>query len=212
MYVLGTPIFDEATIHMQNGNSFTIRAQEVSSENRYIQKASLGRTALHQSYLSHSTITAGGNLDLKMGNKPNQSWATDHSQRPVSAMNLDVVVNPVFDYEERGFLDTMTVSISTPTPGAVIHYTIDGSKPSEASPIYKTPIILKKTTQVQALAVKHEYLPSYIENVTFTQIPYKVSVAYKQQYSLLYTAGGKLMVCLMVFAVHLMLGLMAGIS
>ena len=33
-------------------------------------------------------------------------------------------------------------------------------------------------------------MPSYIENVTFTQIPYKVSVAYKQQYSPLYTAGG----------------------
>ncbi len=190
MYVLGTPIFDEATIHMQNGNSFTIRAQGVSLENRYIQDASLGSTALHQSYLSHSTITAGGNLDLKMGDKPNQSWASDHSQRPISAMNLDIVVNPVFDYEERGFLDTMTVSISTPTPGAIIHYTIDGSKPSEASPIYKTPIILRKTTQVQALAVKPEYLPSYIENVTFTQIPYKVSVAYKQQYSPLYTAGG----------------------
>ena len=190
IYVLGTPIFDEATIHMQNGNSFTIRADGVSSENRYIQKASLGGTALHQSYLSHSTITAGGTLDLKMGDRPNQNWATDRSQRPVSAMNLDIVANPVFDYKERGFLDTMTVSISTPTPGVAIHYTIDGSKPSVTSPIYKTPIRLNKTTQVQALAVKPEYLPSYIENVTFTQIPYKVSVAYKQQYSPLYTAGG----------------------
>ena len=190
IYVLGTPIFDEATIHMQNGNSFTIQALGSSSENRYIQKASLGSTAFHQSYLLHSTITAGGTLDLKMGNKPNQSWATDHSQRPVSAMNIDIVANPVFDYKERGFLDSMTVSISTPTSGAIIHYTIDGSKPSKTSPIYKTPILIKKTSQIQALAVKPEYLPSYVEDVTFTQIPYKVSVTYKQQYSHLYTAGG----------------------
>ena len=190
IYVLGTPIFDEATIHMQNGNSFTIQALGSSSENRYIQKASLGSTAFHQSYLLHSTITAGGTLDLKMGNKPNQSWATNYSQRPVSAMNIDIVANPVFDYKERGFLDSMTVSISTPTSGAIIHYTIDGSKPSKTSPIYKTPILIKKTTQIQALAVKPEYLPSYVEDVTFTQIPYKVSVTYKQQYSHLYTAGG----------------------
>ena len=190
IYVLGTPIFDEATIHMQNGNTFTIRALGASSENRYIQKASLGGTALHQSYLSHSTITAGDTLDLEMGNKPNQSWATDHSQRPVSAMNIDIVANPVFDYKERGFLDSMTVSISTPTAGAIIHYTIDGSKPSKTSPIYKTPILIKKTTQIQALAIKPEYMPSYVEDVTFTQIPYKVSVTYKQQYSHLYTAGG----------------------
>ena len=154
IYVLGTPIFDEATIHIQNGNSFTIRADGVSSENRYIQEASLNGTSLHQSYLSHSTIISGGELNLKMGDRPNQNWATDRSQRPVSAMNLDIVANPVFDYKERGFLDTMTVSISTPTPGVTIHYTIDGSKPSVTSPIYKTPIRLNKTTQVQALAVK----------------------------------------------------------
>jgi len=190
IYVLGTPIFDEATIHMQNGNSFTIRAGGASSENRYIQEASLNGTSLHQSYLPHSTIISGGELNLKMGNKPNQSWATDHSQRPVSAMNIDIVSNPVFDYKERGFLDSMTVSISTPTPGAIIHYTINGSKPSKTSPIYKTPILIKKTTQIQALAIKPEYMPSYVEDVTFTQIPYKVSVTYKKQYSHLYTAGG----------------------
>ncbi len=105
-------------------------------------------------------------------------------------MNLAVVANPVFHYKERGFLDSTVVSISTPTDGAVVRYTLDGTRPTERSPIYVSPLHLKETTEVRALAVKDSFLPSYVESVTFTRIPYRVSVTYNQPYSHLYTAGG----------------------
>ncbi|MEE2877342.1 MAG: GH92 family glycosyl hydrolase [Candidatus Neomarinimicrobiota bacterium] len=190
IYAIGTPIFDEATIHLENGKSFTIHADDASPGKPYIQNSTLNETELHRSYLSHSEIASGGELQLKMGSKPNQDWATDPTYRPKSAMNLLVVSNPVFDYKERGFLDSMTISISTPTQGATIHYTVDGSRPSDRSPVYDTPLHLNRTTEVRALAIKEDFSPSYVESVTFTRIPYRISVTYNHPYSHLYTAGG----------------------
>ncbi|MCD4736404.1 MAG: GH92 family glycosyl hydrolase, partial [Bacteroidales bacterium] len=40
-YAIGTPAFDETVIQLENGNSFKIIAEDVRSENRYIQSARL---------------------------------------------------------------------------------------------------------------------------------------------------------------------------
>jgi len=189
-YTIGTPLFDEMRIHLQNGASFTISAEGVSPQNRYVQSTTLNGAPLDRSYLLHSEITVGGELKLEMGHEPNRNWAVETTHRPQSAMNMTVVANPVFEYKERGFLDSLTVSISSPTEGATVHYTVDGSDPSKQSPIYRMPLHLKSTTEVRAVAMKNDMLPSYVEGVIFTRIPYRVSVSYKQPYSHLYTAGG----------------------
>jgi outer membrane protein OmpA-like peptidoglycan-associated protein len=43
--------------------------------------------------------------------------------------------------------------LSTPTPGASIHYTTDGSEPTAASPVYSAPIQVERATTIRALAV-----------------------------------------------------------
>jgi serine/threonine protein kinase len=50
---------------------------------------------------------------------------------------------PVLTPGEGTYTETQTVSISDATPNAVIHYTIDGSPPTEASPIYTQPFTLQ---------------------------------------------------------------------
>ena len=49
---------------------------------------------------------------------------------------------------------TGPVSITCSTSGAAIHYTLDGAEPSEASPLYTTPITLAETTTIKAKAFK----------------------------------------------------------
>lgn len=46
------------------------------------------------------------------------------------------------------------VTLATATPGATIHYTIDGSEPSAASPVYSAPIIINSATTIKAIALK----------------------------------------------------------
>jgi serine/threonine protein kinase len=52
---------------------------------------------------------------------------------------------PVLTPGEGTYAETQTVSISDATPNAVIHYTVDGSPPTEASPIYTRPFTLQAT-------------------------------------------------------------------
>lgn len=45
------------------------------------------------------------------------------------------------------------VSIADTTSGAAIYYTLDGTPPTEASPVYQAPLLITATTTVKAMAV-----------------------------------------------------------
>ncbi len=60
---------------------------------------------------------------------------------------------PTFNPEPGSFTATQRVTLASPTPGAVIHYTTDGSAPTESSPVYSGPITVDKDTTVKAIAI-----------------------------------------------------------
>ena len=76
-YVLGSPAFNEVTIHVQNNKTFTLRAENNSDINRYIQSATLNGKTFNRSYLWHQEIVDGGELILHMGPEPNEEWARE---------------------------------------------------------------------------------------------------------------------------------------
>ena len=55
-----------------------------------------------------------------------------------------------FNRKVRGFNGELTVTLSVKPNEATIHYTVDGSRPSSDSPVYKDGIQLNKTTLVSA--------------------------------------------------------------
>jgi len=73
-YSIGTPFFKEATITLTNGKKFTVKANNVSAENKYIQAARLNGVALQRPELKHEDILKGGLLEFEMGNRANFSW------------------------------------------------------------------------------------------------------------------------------------------
>jgi hypothetical protein len=87
--------------------------------------------------------------------------------------NYTIVAPPPSISPESGtFTDTTKVTMSDAVPGAVIHYTSDGSTPTASSPIYTGPITVspqRTTTEVyQAIATANAYLQSSPTMVTFT--------------------------------------------
>ncbi len=72
IYVLGSPLFEKASISLPNNKQFTIIANSVSEENKYIQEAILNGKKLNNLSFSHNEILKGGTLKLTMGNKPNK--------------------------------------------------------------------------------------------------------------------------------------------
>jgi predicted alpha-1,2-mannosidase len=84
IYVFGSPIIDAATINLENGKTFTIKALNNNSENKYIQSITLDNEPIEQNYITHKEIIGGGELVFTMGNIPNKN--TENSMAPTSKM------------------------------------------------------------------------------------------------------------------------------
>lgn len=59
------------------------------------------------------------------------------------------------------------LTLSCPTAGAAIHYTLDGSPPTAASPAYTGPIAIGKNTVLRAVALSDGLLPSDVVTATY---------------------------------------------
>jgi predicted alpha-1,2-mannosidase len=83
-YILGSPIFDEATVHMGNGHDLTILAHNNSARNVYIQSVTLNGRPWNKPWFCHADIANGGRFVFTMGPKPNKNWGTAPDAVPPS--------------------------------------------------------------------------------------------------------------------------------
>ncbi len=80
-YIIGSPIFDEATLNVGGGKRFTVRTIGGSDMNIYIQRARLNGKPYTKSYIDFRDIVRGGTLELIMGPRPSK-WGTARKNRP----------------------------------------------------------------------------------------------------------------------------------
>ncbi|GHT42895.1 hypothetical protein AGMMS49965_15450 [Bacteroidia bacterium] len=67
---------------------------------------------------------------------------------------LEIVATPTATPGAGTYSGPQTVSLATTTPGATIHYTVDGTVPTTSSTVYSTPIAVSMGTVLKAIAVK----------------------------------------------------------
>jgi putative alpha-1,2-mannosidase len=84
VYIMGSPIFDRATIHMGNGKEFVIIARNNSPTNMDIQSATLNGKPWNKPWFSQADIADGANLVLTMGPQPNPKWGSAVESAPPS--------------------------------------------------------------------------------------------------------------------------------
>jgi predicted alpha-1,2-mannosidase len=89
IYVIGSPLFEQATLNLGSGKTFTIRADNASSENLYVQSASLNGQPLERSYITHVELSGGGELVLEMGDQPNKELWSNVSAFPPSMTDIE---------------------------------------------------------------------------------------------------------------------------
>jgi predicted alpha-1,2-mannosidase len=73
-YEIGTPLFSEVKIHLNNGNTFVILAPNVSRKRFYVQAVRLNNVLYENSYITHDQIMNGDTLFFEMGDKPGSVW------------------------------------------------------------------------------------------------------------------------------------------
>src|ERR1700730_2315279 len=75
-YMIGSPMFARAALHLPNGKHFEIVAAGNSPDHPYIQSAKLNGKLLARPVLTYAQIRAGGKLEFVMGLTPS-GWAKD---------------------------------------------------------------------------------------------------------------------------------------
>ena len=80
-FVIGSPLFDKATVNVGAGKTFTVVAKNNSDRNIYVQSARLNGKPHSKSYIDFNDIRHGGTLELVMGPKPSK-WGAAAACRP----------------------------------------------------------------------------------------------------------------------------------
>ncbi|MDP4183679.1 MAG: GH92 family glycosyl hydrolase, partial [Bacteroidota bacterium] len=202
-YAIGSPAFDEVTIHLDHGKDFIIRAHNNKPENCYTYSSTLNGVEYNKSFLMDKDIRSGGILEFYMSSIPNQQYGNKLWARPYSLpFNKDLelksvehstVFIPWLKDDRTLFSVNKTIDMRCNTLGAEIHYTLDGSEPRNDSPIYTHPFIVTKSCCLRAKAFKEglkdseelsvELLKSYVNTtgIGFPKVSYSPVPA--QQYN-----------------------------
>ncbi len=70
-YVLGSPMVDEAIIHLPDGKTFHIKTINQGAQNVYVKSITLRGEKLTGVHLTHQDLVNGGELIFEMSQKPN---------------------------------------------------------------------------------------------------------------------------------------------
>jgi predicted alpha-1,2-mannosidase len=86
-YVIGTPLFKNVTIKLQNGKEISINAPKNNAENKYIKSMKFNGKVNTNNWLSHSELLKGATIDFEMSNTANKNRGTVTKDFPYSLSN-----------------------------------------------------------------------------------------------------------------------------
>ena len=69
-YMIGTPYFRTAKVHLENGKTLTIHADTDHPANRYIRRIMMNGQPYPHYYLEHEQLKAGAMIDFTMSDRP----------------------------------------------------------------------------------------------------------------------------------------------
>lgn len=189
-YILGTPWFKKANIHLENGKTFRISAPDYSEESFYIQQLKLNKKPFNQSFISFDDFKDGGELEFSTGKLPAESY-TQSLKKPESIVSDSLFVsNPIIDADTQTFSDSLKVRLLNTTAGATLYYTQDGSSPNEKSRRYEQELTLTESGTINAISNLHG-TSSFPTKATFYKIPGDKTVKIAVPTMKSYTGGGE---------------------
>ena len=82
-YALGTPLFGNAVIHLENGNDITITAENAGS-GPYIQNMKINGKTWSHNYIRFDDLMNGADIEITLGSEPNLKRGTAEEDKPYS--------------------------------------------------------------------------------------------------------------------------------
>jgi predicted alpha-1,2-mannosidase len=83
-YVLGTPLFERASIHVGNGKTLKIETKRSSPSQKYVTAVALNGKPLDRLWVHHHEIASGATLTFTLGDQPNHQLGVEERVAPPS--------------------------------------------------------------------------------------------------------------------------------
>lgn len=186
-WVLGTPLFEEVQIKLENGKVFTVKARNAASANYYVQQVRLNGKPLAATYFHHADLANGGELLFMMGARPNKTRGIRETVMPHAAVDeKGFTAVPYFDMPAFKFRQEAVVRLAHIDAGVKLYYRTGGQQQFTA---YNKPVVLQKTDTVFCYAMKAGVKSPEVFRV-FYKIPADREIRVLSKVHPMYTAGG----------------------
>lgn len=183
-YTIGTPLFEQATMSLENGQQFVIKANKLSPFNKYIQSVTLNGKAYEKTYISQADIMSGGELIFEMGHQIGL-WGTE-SRPPSVITENELVPVPYFISESQTFSDSIRIELASAVEGE-LYYSVNGSSEEK---IYNNPFVITEDSKITC-RMKKEGKWSAAVSAEYFQIDDSKSIEVHSEYANQYAAAGK---------------------
>jgi predicted alpha-1,2-mannosidase len=189
-YVLGSPLFSNVIINLENGEKFTIKSPSSNNKNIYIKSALLNGKDYTKSYITHSDIIAGSTIDLRMAPTPDFSFGTSQSDRPHSLIEeYTIVTNPWYEMDSNIFKDSIKVGIKTGSTDYTVWYRTEGSRNNDFQK-YTSPLTISESSTLSAYSQNMRGEKSFVVTATLSKINRERKIRILSKYNPQYSAGG----------------------
>lgn len=186
-YVIGKPLFDKATINLENGEKFTIEARDLSETNRYISKAALDGKSYPYSYLKHEDIIAGGALVFDMDSEPSR-WGKHPAHSPKTQIKEHAITPvPYIESGDIAFKGSTEIALGSGEKDAEIYFAL--SENGTDFKRYRKPFTISETTKLRTYSKTRHGQSATIET-QFFKINENLSIQLDAEYANAYNAGG----------------------
>lgn len=186
-YILGTPAFTKATIHLPDNHDFTITAKDFSNST-YVKKVTLdGREQVYPN-ISHYHLQHHKNLTFEFGK-------TDTTQLDFYDTTLDkpyefkqgFVALPYVEAVNNIFFDSLKLTFGHFSPTAKIYYKINQNTDYQ---VFTKSISIKESSKITFFAKEKEPFSSDTIISHFHKIPNNRKVTYRTPFAPQYNGGG----------------------
>ena len=195
-YLIGSPQFSNATIHLENGNNILINAMDAGTDHFYIQSAFLknGKKGSFKKrskpFWSFSDLQNGGIIQYNMGKNPANNFKESIKDKPIAELQYpSLMLNPIIHGAGVAFRGSKTISISYPKHSK-LYYTLDGSNPTVNSKIYKRPLTVDTSVIIKAIAIDKMRNQSFVTSATYKKIKNDWDLHLRSNFLKQYDGGG----------------------
>ncbi len=186
-YVIGTPLFDKATMYLEDGTTFTIDAEDLSDTNIHIKDAYLNGKAHPYSYVTHEDIIEGGAIVFNMDSTSSR-WGKHPAHSPhTEIIDHIITASPYIERGDNTFKDKTQVTLSTVDKNAEIYYTLEANDSNFKR--YRTPIDIKDSGILRTYAQSRNGKSATL-STPFYKLNSNYTLTIDATYDNAYNAGG----------------------